>query len=60
MKIYEFCDELSRQVLFYLADDLSLGLGTSIVILSVGLKVLYSKSIIKGQAMAYDREQTQN
>ena len=55
MKIYEFLDEFSRQMLFYFSDDLNLGLGTSVVIISVALKLLYSKTIVKGQAMAYDR-----
>ena len=59
MKIYEFLDQFSRQLLFYLSDDLGLGLGTGIVIVSVALKLLYSKTIVKSQAMSYDREQMQ-
>lgn len=44
---YNALDEFSRELLFYLSSDLGLGLATSIVLVSIGIKLAFLKPALR-------------
>jgi hypothetical protein len=53
MGLYEGLDVLSRDVLFYFSQDMGLGLGTSVVVVSGLIKLLWGPAILITQANFY-------